>query len=166
MNTPLHPRHPKQQGAALVVGMILLIVITLMAVATMNTATLDLMMAANDQYQSRSFNAAETAVEVAINNTAAFDTTADFPETLGVSTGQGNDHYKYSVTRPAVGSFAPGSVVAPPASISAGTFGAVYFRINAIGTSERSAITTVQQELFEVVKTSNEFHCLTPPCEL
>jgi hypothetical protein len=155
----------KQRGAALVVGLVLLVAITLMAIGSMNTASLDLMMAANEQYQSRSFHAAERAVEVAFNNNPAFDSTTDYPLTVATS-GIGNDMHKYSVTRPTVGVFPPGSVAPAPVMISSGTFGAVYFAINAVGTSERGAVTTVRQELFEVVKTSNEFNCLTPPCTL
>ena len=53
----------KQQGAALIVGLVLLVVITVLAIAGMNTATTELAMARNAQYYENSFQAAETGLE-------------------------------------------------------------------------------------------------------
>jgi type IV pilus assembly protein PilX len=53
----------KQQGAALVVGLILLVVITVLAISGMNTATTELAMARNDQNYENAFQAAETGLE-------------------------------------------------------------------------------------------------------
>ena len=52
--------HNKQSGAALVVGLILLVVITVLAVSGMNTATTELAMARNDQTYENAFQAAES----------------------------------------------------------------------------------------------------------
>lgn len=56
----------KQQGAALVVGLILLVVITVLAISGMNTATTELAMARNDQNYENAFQAAETGLEAAL----------------------------------------------------------------------------------------------------
>lgn len=56
----------KQNGAALIVGLILLVVITVLAVSGMNTATTELAMARNDQNYENAFQAAETGLEQAI----------------------------------------------------------------------------------------------------
>jgi type IV pilus assembly protein PilX len=65
----------RQQGAALVVGLILLVVITVLAISGMNTATTELAMARNDQNYENAFQAAETGLELALGqgqwNTAA-----------------------------------------------------------------------------------------------
>jgi type IV pilus assembly protein PilX len=53
----------RQRGAALVVGMILLLVLTVLAISGMNTSTLELQMAGNVQYSENAFQAAETGVE-------------------------------------------------------------------------------------------------------
>ena len=53
----------KQQGAALIVGLILLVVITVLAISGMNTATTELAMARNDQNYENAFQAAETGLE-------------------------------------------------------------------------------------------------------
>ena len=62
--TLTHPN--KQQGAALVVGLMLLVVITVLAVSGMNTATTELALARNDQAYENAFQAAETGLETAL----------------------------------------------------------------------------------------------------
>lgn len=57
----------KQGGAALVVGLLLLVVITVLAVSGMNTATTELAIARNDQGYENAFQAAETGLEQAIS---------------------------------------------------------------------------------------------------
>jgi len=56
----------RQQGAALIVGLLLLVVITVLAVSGMNTATTELAMARNDQTYENVFQAAETGLENAL----------------------------------------------------------------------------------------------------
>jgi type IV pilus assembly protein PilX len=56
----------RQQGAALVVGLILLVVITVLAISGMNTATTEIAMARNDQNYENAFQAAETGIELAL----------------------------------------------------------------------------------------------------
>jgi type IV pilus assembly protein PilX len=62
---PIASRHA-QGGAALVVSMLLLLVLTLLAISGMNTASLELSMAGNMQYHENAFRAAETGVEQAL----------------------------------------------------------------------------------------------------
>jgi hypothetical protein len=57
---------PRQRGAALAICLLLLPIATLLGVTAMGTATRELKMAANAQYQARAFEAAEFAVEQAI----------------------------------------------------------------------------------------------------
>jgi type IV pilus assembly protein PilX len=56
-----------ESGAALVVGLILLLVLTVLAISGMTTASLELQMAGNEQYQERAFQAAEAGIEQAID---------------------------------------------------------------------------------------------------
>ena len=56
----------KQTGAALIVGLLLLVVITVLAVSGMSTATTELAMARNDQNYESAFQAAETGLEAAL----------------------------------------------------------------------------------------------------
>lgn len=55
-----------QQGAALVVGLVLLVVVTVLAISGVNTATTELAMARNDQNYEYAFQAAETGLEQAV----------------------------------------------------------------------------------------------------
>ena len=57
----------RQSGAALVVGLLLLLVLTILAISGMTTATLELQMAGNEQYQERAFQFAESGIEQAID---------------------------------------------------------------------------------------------------
>ena len=56
----------KQHGAALVVGLILMVVITVLAISGINTATTELAMARNDQNYENAFQAAETGLEMSL----------------------------------------------------------------------------------------------------
>jgi type IV pilus assembly protein PilX len=56
----------RQQGAALIIGLLLLVVITILAVSGMNTATTELAMARNDQTYENAFQSAETGLETAL----------------------------------------------------------------------------------------------------
>ena len=56
----------RQQGAALIVGLLLLVVITILAVSGMNTATTELAMARNDQTNENVFQSAEKGLETAL----------------------------------------------------------------------------------------------------
>ncbi|HET6630764.1 MAG TPA: PilX N-terminal domain-containing pilus assembly protein [Woeseiaceae bacterium] len=57
----------KQGGAALIVGLILLVVVTVLAISGMNTATTELAIARNDQNFENAFQAAETGLELALS---------------------------------------------------------------------------------------------------
>jgi type IV pilus assembly protein PilX len=65
-----------QGGAALVIGLLLLVVITILAVSGMNTAATELAMARNDQNYEYAFQAAETGLEYALSQ-GSFSTQAD-----------------------------------------------------------------------------------------
>jgi hypothetical protein len=66
----------RQQGAALVVGLILLVVVTVLAISGMNTATTELAIARNNQNYENAFQAAETGIETALSQ-GRFDTLAN-----------------------------------------------------------------------------------------
>ena len=55
-----------QGGAALVIGLVLLVVVTVLAISGINTATTELAMARNDQNSENAFQAAETGLEHAL----------------------------------------------------------------------------------------------------
>jgi type IV pilus assembly protein PilX len=74
-----------QQGAALIVGLLLLVVITVLAVSGMNTATTELAMARNDQTYENVFQSAEKGLENALAQ-GIFSTTAPITVTPATTT--------------------------------------------------------------------------------
>lgn len=56
----------RQSGAALVVGLLLLLVLTVLAISGVNTSSLNLIMAGNTQYSQSAFQAAESGIEAAM----------------------------------------------------------------------------------------------------
>ena len=138
------PRFRTQQGAALIVGMVLLVVLTLLAISGMNTATTELLMAGNEKYQENAFQAAETGIERTMA-TAAFNPAAmPPPDPPQVDLGDGSNYEAIVVPR--------GSSPPPP-GYSIGTFGAEHFEIQSTGNSLRNATSSHVQGLFLVVPT-------------
>lgn len=138
--------HFRQRGAALVVGLVLLLILTLLAISGMNTATTELTMAGNAQYQVRAFQAAETGIEevIAARNFNPAVNQAPTNRTLtNPDPNLANDQYA-TITRPR------GNTMAPP-GYSIGEFAAEHFEISSTGASQRNASATHTQGLFLVV---------------
>jgi type IV pilus assembly protein PilX len=65
INSPSGIRN-RQSGAALVIGLILLLVLTILAISGVNSASLEFFMAGNEQFRQNAFQAAETGIERAM----------------------------------------------------------------------------------------------------
>ncbi len=88
---------PKQSGAALVIGLILLTIITLLSVSAMQNTNLETKIAVNHQFKELSFQAAENALAIIVGpelDTLSLDippiigdtdTTADFYTATGIT---------------------------------------------------------------------------------
>ena len=77
----------KQDGAALVIGLILLVVITVLAISGMSTATTELAMARNDQYSENAFQAAEQGLAIVLGK-GTFNTLNAAPVTQMLSSNE------------------------------------------------------------------------------
>jgi hypothetical protein len=116
----------KQDGAALVIGLVLLVVITVLAVSGMHTATTELAMARNDQNYENAFQAAETGLENALAQ-PSFNTLANTNLTWNVN---------YSDTVTSVIVFEDSTLV-PDRAFSLGVgSGIAAYHFNAIATAE------------------------------
>ncbi len=69
----------RQHGAALVVSLILLLILTVLGVASMSSATVGLAMAGNAQFQNRAFEAADSMIEAEITRDDIAPLTAPGP---------------------------------------------------------------------------------------
>jgi Tfp pilus assembly protein PilX len=150
MNSPASARRTNaQSGAALVVGLILLLAISLLAIANINSTSVDLIATNSEQFSARAFQSAETGIAKAMLNDTAFSTANKFSPAIDVAAGTGNDTYQYTVTRPL------SEVNLPAPGNSETAFSAIYFRITATGHSEHAAVAQNVQELYEVVHAPN-----------
>lgn len=137
----------QQRGAALVAGLVLLLILTLLAISGMNTATTELIMAGNAQYQARAFQAAETGIERVIA-TGVFNpnpAVAPVPVTIAFPDAD-PDTQDDAVTT----TTAPRGSTLPPPGYSFGTFSSEHFEILSAGQSLRNASATHTQGLFVV----------------
>ena len=98
LRTVVPPRG--QRGAALVIGLLLLLILTILAVSGMTTATLELQMAGNTQYKERAFQAAETGIEQALS-TATFSTVTPYataePQAVAPDDATNDDTYEFEM---------------------------------------------------------------------
>jgi type IV pilus assembly protein PilX len=139
----------RQGGAALVVGLILLMVLTVLGVSGMNTATLELTMASNAQFNQDAFQAAETGIDLVIAR-RTFNTIPGDPGNLILPTPLGDGSY----TTQAVSTFQETTPV-PDIGFSGGvgtpgTIQAFHFDIVSIGVGPRNARSTHNQSFYVV----------------
>ena len=137
----------RQRGAALAVGLILLLVLTVLAITGMSTATLELRMAGNKQFQERAFEAAEVGIERAINsglyNTGVPTTCPgngcplDNNDVPGTALGEAEpDSFEYTMTF----DNNTGATIVPGGGYSLGTgLQAYHFVVESVGQSGRGA---------------------------
>lgn len=164
----------RQNGAALVIGLLLLLVLTILAISGMTTASLELQMAGNEQYQERAFQAAEAGIERAI---AAGDysttgtvgeytdpvdpferpepvagqgipgCTATIPAGADDAAAASEDCYQYYLRF----DNQSGSTPVPGGGYSLGTgFEAYHFIANSVGESSRGAMSEHEQSFYVV----------------
>jgi len=150
----LQVRH-RQQGAVLIVGLLLLVIITILAVSGMNTATTELAMARNDKNAENAFQAAESGIEQALSQ-SLFDTVA--PTNLGPFAVSSNEN----VT--AVINF-EGATLVPDRAFSLGVgsgVSAYHFLATATAESLRSGSTGVRTDRDAAAVHTQAFYVVGP----
>jgi len=141
----MHFSIEQQRGAALVVGMVLLLVLTLLAVAGMNTASLEFMMAGNQQYRSRAFEASEAGIQVAF---AQGNLNPANPQVFTNTMGTGNESYRAVVSAVTDGFGNPVTSFLAQSGYDVSSFGTYQFVIQSTGTSSRNSTAVHTQELY------------------
>ncbi|MGD9597608.1 MAG: PilX N-terminal domain-containing pilus assembly protein [Steroidobacteraceae bacterium] len=147
--TPVPATFRPQRGAALVIGLVLLLILTLLAITGMNTATTELVMAGNEQYRRAAAMAATAGIEEAI---ADIGTVPAVPgaaptEVTGVPVGAaGTDHYS-SATR-----YIGAETGLPQSSVD--RFVGLHYEIDSTGTSARNARDRQVQGVFVIAGAS------------
>lgn len=97
---PPHRRAPRarhQQGAVLIVGLIMLLLVTLIAVAAMRMSTTHVQVVGNEQFKAEAVTAANYALDLVVNNEdfTDIDLSAN-PVTVSLS-GDGDQAFEMSV---------------------------------------------------------------------
>jgi len=150
-----NPPQPKlvyrrsQRGVALFIGLILLVVITVLAVAAMTMATSDLRMAANRQFHENAFQAASRGVQLGMITPNLPTTGITVTVASTAVPGNATDTYQYTV------SFDPdnGITGVPAGGYSLGTssgFSAFHFEVQATGKSARGS-EVLQEQGFYII---------------
>jgi type IV pilus assembly protein PilX len=141
----------KQTGAALVVGLVLMMVLTILAISTMRTATLGLLMAANAQYKERAFQLAETGLRDAANQlnngTLALGTTEGWqnPGAITGSVDASGDAYVVDLRFIRAGD-------PPPSYSQGGEITALYFEMTSTGRTVARNAKSVQTQGFWTIQ--------------
>ncbi len=142
-----------QSGAALVTALVLMTVVTLLAITSMGTNTLEEKMAANSQELNRAFQTAETGLERILADNLAFDT-GNKKADSGTPFIPEDDIYDYSIPDTDVGDYSAdteyGAVFrekTPPKRSATGWNREVYsfyhFDLRSTGVTENVGISTV-----------------------
>ena len=129
-----------QRGAALVVGLVLLLVMTLLGVTGLTSSAVDLAMAGNSQNAQNSFQAAESAIEVELRIGAA-----------GTEAPRVNEDYDFGGGTRARAETGFQATRLPPPGYSLTEYQADHYVITSTGTSARSATSTHLQGFYVVV---------------
>jgi type IV pilus assembly protein PilX len=133
----------RQRGAALVIGLLLLTVITLLAIGGMNSASIELVLAGNTQRQARAFQASEVGIErtVAYILTPSKFLPGQSTSTVNNQSIPGStDKYSYTLVSSLKGAAQPAIW-----GNSWNSFSTYHFQIDSVGTSSRGTSTTHQQ---------------------
>jgi type IV pilus assembly protein PilX len=125
---------PRQGGAALIVGLVLLLVLTILAISGVMTSTLELRMVGNTQLQERAFQAAEVAIEDALAN-SPLSTSIPVVQATTPNPDAPDDHYDFRLQYAGSAPLASGM-----AGYSIGTgFTSYHFQVDATGTTPGNA---------------------------
>jgi len=135
----------RQKGAALVVGLILLVVLTILAVSGVFTSTMELRMVRNTQSQERAFQASEVAIEDALANPVLSTSAAFNQATIAVPNSPG-DTYSYGLQF--VGQTPLGTGMTGYSIGSA--FQAYHFQVDATGNGPDSGVAQHTQSFYVV----------------
>ena len=129
-----------QSGATLIVGLVLLLVLTVLGVSGMNTATMQITMAANTQFQEDAFQQSEDAIDIALGTR---DYSTDIPHILDWTADP--DYNRHAVT-----TYRWNTPVPAGRAFSLGEFDAFHFDVQSLGRGPRNATAQTTQSFYIV----------------
>lgn len=136
---PHTPRAP-QRGAALIVGLVLMLALTVLGISGMNMATLELTMANNSQAQQLAFEAAETGIDMAIAQPPNPSSPATVPSTALDADGTYETQAETDFIRTTL----------PPDGAFSTDMAAYHFDTQATGSGPRNAVSRHTQSYYVI----------------
>ena len=128
-----------QRGATLIVGLVLLLVLTVVGVSGMNTATMEINMAANTQFQQDAFQMTEDGIDEVLS---ARDYSTDAARSLDWTGAQDYDRHAITTYRL--------NTDVPDAAFSSDEVEAFHFDIRSVGRGPRNAQSEHVQSFYVV----------------
>ena len=122
----------RQRGAALVIGLVLLLILTLLAVSGMSTSSMELVMAGNEQYRQKAFQASDTGLEHALTVLPTVSQSCNAVEVPANSEDTPAPDNQYTVTAQYEGD---GS---PPSGFTLDQYTAIHYEVVSSGKSARN----------------------------
>lgn len=135
-----------QRGAVLVAGLIILMVLTVLGVSSINTATLELTMAGNAQAHQEAFQAAETGIDISMARRDFNTLTPAVVDPMPLDVG--SSYYTEATSTFMENTPVPGAAFSM--GVSTGSVQAFHYDIVARGTGPRNA-TSVHNQSFYIV---------------
>jgi type IV pilus assembly protein PilX len=149
----------RQEGAALITALVMLVILTLLGLSSISTSTMEERMAANAQEINRAFQAASTGLEIAFTDETAFDTsltvesdgTADDKYVKSNTGVGGTGSYAYNATSNYNSVFRQ-MTVPPRGSGWDSSYGYYHFQLSSTGTTDSGASSTVNAGAYQIGK--------------
>ncbi len=135
-----------QRGAVLVAGLIILMVLTVLGVSSINTATLELTMAGNAQAHQEAFQAAETGIDISMARRDFNTLTPAVVDPMPLDVG--SSYYTEATSTFMENTPVPGAAFSM--GVSTGSVQAFHYDIVARGTGPRNA-SSVHNQSFYIV---------------
>lgn len=148
MNTSINMQLNRQDGAALITALVFLVILTLLAITSISTTTLEEKMAANSQEINRVFQASETGLGLAFADNLSFNTanTVTAPYTQGPTpVGTTGTNMTYS-------SWFRDPPTEPPrgSGYEVGTAAAYHFNLRGVASNDSGANQNLDQGAFQI----------------
>ena len=152
-------RSHKQNGAALIMALVLLVILTMLGLSTMSTSNMEERMASNSQEINRAFQAASTGLQLVLaddnafstNNTVASDGTADDPYDVTDNTIGGTGLYAYNATT-TYNSLYRQSIPPPRGSGWDSSYAYYFFDVSASGSTDSGSASAMHAGAYQIGK--------------
>ena len=138
----------RERGAALVIALVMLLILTILGIAAMNTSSLEEKMAGNTQEQTHAFQAAESGINSAINTPGFLNPVGTAPtQTFSYESGRSSASVQSAFTQYTP----PSTSKIASETYSKINFQSAHFGISSTGTTITNARSVHQQGIEQII---------------